>query len=342
MLGQKKLDNEGLATLIFIAFVPLVIINALCLFYLFSDDFTMSPPLGWAASAAAAAVVIVALMQAPMLGKGSMKIYAISETGPRCILLAIVALLWSLSQLNLYSAMLAFALSFVCVIPICACSFGRPFSSRADLSLLPQMVAKGIVYALAAGAIMLQGRIGLLVLNNHLDTTAVGNFFAAQRASEIFLEIAGVAGLALFSKGVRDTDRRQSLFAAMRLSFILFAVFAIVGLIAMNFSGAITATILGNQYVEAGAALKVLLIGLGPASAVRVLNNVVGSLGAPWISLCVIAVSVLMNFLCCLLWVPAHGVTGAAWALVAGQTFAALLYAAVCYLMLSRLERFPD
>lgn len=330
MIGQKKLTDGEVAGTFFSVWPLLVVISGLGLWLFGGLDQTSDPWIVVAIIVALAGVLALTLAQGVFLGRGQTKLFAIADTGPRVLLTLLTVAVWLLGWLNADTAFWIFAVSFVGFAPYTIYLMLKGVQTiRPAYGKLPEMVRYGILYAISAAVILLQGRVGLFFLAQTSSTEDAGQFFAAQRASEIFLELATAAGLVLFSETARSTDKNVTIRNALKTASILFGLFLVGGLIAVNFTPLLVRVLLGTQYANAASVLSILLLGLGPAAAVRILNSMIAGMGRPYISALVVICGIAVNVLACVLLVPVRGIEGAAIALVLGQTSAALIYFAI-------------
>lgn len=287
--------------------------------------------LGIAILASVAAVLFLNLIQGIFLGRGEIKAFALADAGPRVLQSALCAALWLAGMLTINTALWSFMAGFALLIPIVLWMAAKPAKGfGVDLGQAPGMVRYGLLFAVSMFLILLQGRIGVFFLSGAKGAVEAGQFFAAQRANEIFLELASAIGLVLFSETSRSKSPDESLRAALKTATGLFALFLVVGLAAASVAPFLVKVLLGPQYSEAASVLRILAIGLAPAAAVRVLNSVVAGVGRPYVSAGMVLAGIGLNAALCALLVPAYGADGAAVGLVAGQAGAALGYVVFC------------
>lgn len=279
-------------------------------------------------------VLLISLMQGVFLGRGQTSLFAAADAGPRLLQAAFVLVLWAIGQLTFVSAMITFALGYLIFVPwILWKTFQNAQLGLPKLGDLSRMIRVGLVYAISLFLIALQGRIGLFFLNSSSANESVGNFFAAQRATEIFLDVATAAAIVLFSETARATDARSSYINATKTAVGIFLMFLIVGLVLAALAPFVVHIVLGKAYAGATLPLAILGLGLAPAAATRVMNSVLSGIGKPWLSGSITGFGVALNALTCIFTVPLWGAAGASISLVLGQTIAFLGYVLVSYYM---------
>lgn len=281
---------------------------------------------------ATASILLIALAQGVFLGRGQTTLFAFADSVPRLAVAVLTVAAWLLSALTLELAIVLFAASFALYVgPAVALMFRGTEDRRPAPRALPLLVRRGLLYAVSVALVMLQGRIGLFFLASADTHAAAGQFFAAQRATEMFLEVATAFGLVMFSDAARSADPARAIRTAVRTATGLFLLFLAAGLVTLPVAPWLIGTLLGAEYADAAPLFRILLFGLGFAAATRIMNNVVAGLGHPWMSAGVAALAVAANFLICAWLVPRQGATGAAVALVVGQAIAAATYFGIAF-----------
>jgi len=280
---------------------------------------------------ATATILLLTLLQGVFLGRGQIAYYSTSDAGPRVAQSIFVALLWLTGTLTLASAVWSFTAGFLLLTPLLLWVALK--NVRVPLGAVrqaPDMIRHGFLFALSVFLVTLQGRVGVFFLHGAHGATDAGQFFAAQRANEIFLELASAVGLVLFSDTARSSNSRQTLIEALRTATSMFVVFLVIGLVAAFLAPSLVKILLGPKYLPATDALRILAIGLAPAAAVRILNSVIAGLGKPYLSAAIVLGALVFNAGMCAWLAPSLGPKGAAISLVVAQFIAALTYWFIC------------
>jgi O-antigen/teichoic acid export membrane protein len=182
---------------------------------------------------------------------------------------------------------------------------------------------------------------GLLVayLVNTLSSLAdAGRYFGIVKLCEIFSEIAVAVGTTLFSQGVRESTKSEELASA--LSMIRFSVFlficisAVLGLAA----GPVVHLLLGEDFLPATGALRILMIGAPFGALMRMLQMYLAANGQPLAGTMILGPSMIVQGLLCWLWIPEYGLIGAAAATSAIQIAGAI---GICILFCRRFQASP-
>jgi O-antigen/teichoic acid export membrane protein len=280
--------------------------------------------------AASSSLLLIALLQGVLLGRGKLGWYGLSDTLPSIVLAALLASVILLGRplealaLPLYAV--SFALAAFIVLPAALSNIGI---IEIDWSFLGRLVASGAPFAFSMFFIFLCGRTSLFALERLADHSAVGRFFAAQRFTEISLEVATAASLVLFSKGVRSAGGKEAVQQGVAQASVLFWIFAAISVPMVVFTPLVLPMLLGREYEAATPIAQVLSLGLAFAATTRTLNGVVSAAGRAWYAGGVAMGGVLLNVLISFLIIPRMGAVGAAIAMVIAQVAMCVAYGVV-------------
>lgn len=254
------------------------------------------PGLQAALALAAAGVLFTVLVQGVFLGRGEIRSFSLADAGPRVLQSTFIAVLWLTGLLTVATAVWSFALGFLLLVPVVAWLALKGASPlRLQLDEAPGMIRHGLVFAASMFLIALQGRVGVFWLSAVDGPEAAGQFFAAQRATEIVLELATAVGLVLFSEATRAGSLKDNMAAALKTALTLSGMFLIIGAAVALAAPFVVPLVLGEAYTEAVPIVRILALGLAPAAFVKIMNGVVAGSGRPAMSAAVIGGSVGAN-----------------------------------------------
>lgn len=275
--------------------------------------------------------MLVMILQGIFLGRGEIRAFSTIETLPRVLLAVFACGLAILAAVSFSFALWAQALSYAVVVPL-ALFFSLRSTTGLSLGLrkLPSMIRYGIGFAINLFLISLCSRISLFVIERFWGANEAGQFFAAVRVNEIFLEAATTFGLVLFSDSARsgedDTIPRRN----ARIACWTFWAFVVGGCLVFFLAPHLIVLLIGSQYLAAGDALRYLALSLGPAAASKVVYPTLAGQGRPWFGTPVIILSLAVNVGLAFLLVPKFGAAGGAMALAVGQYVLYAGYAVSC------------
>jgi O-antigen/teichoic acid export membrane protein len=276
-------------------------------------------------TAGVAASLLVILMQGVNLGRGDIRAFAMSETLPRVLLMLLTIAIAVTTGVTLQGALWAYSGGFLIALPVVMyMALKGAGRLRVNLRQLGRSLRFGIIFAVNLLLITLCARLSMFVIEHYMGAAAAGEFYAAIRVTEIFLEAATSVGMVLFSNAARQDSGVSVLRRNARISCWMFWTFMLLGAFVAVGASEIIDILAGSNYRAATPVLQILALSLAPSAASKVIYPTLSGTGHPHFGSPVIIASLLLNAgLACAL-VPAMGVTGGALALVAGQY---LLYA---------------
>lgn len=323
-LGSRRLEHEQAGgTLLFL--LPVLVVVAAGVVWI-----VIGPQLSSVASGIAVAVVLVAIagsmavmiFQGILLGLGRTTAFSISDSLYPLMLLACVALLYAIAgSVEFLPVILCVAGAQLVagVVTIAAALVGSDRPQVVPFRTVRQLVAHGLAYSLNLFLITLSVRVSLYFIEYLMPADAVGQFFAGQRLGDLLVEAATAVGLVLFSDGVRSSDPAATLRRNARIAAGVFWTFMAAGIGISFLAGPITTVLLTGQYEAAGQVLAITAWSIGPAAATKIIYPSIAAMGRPLAGSPAIIASIAANVALCSLLIPAHGLAGAAVALVVSQ-----------------------
>ncbi|WP_460359412.1 oligosaccharide flippase family protein, partial [Mycobacterium sp. ZZG] len=206
-IGQNRRTPAEAAGTALVLWLPLTAVSATCvwIFYGRGIPTLAAQQAGGVIFAAVAGSLLIVLMQGIFLGRGEIRIFALSETTPGVVLSAFTIALALVSSVTLSTALWAYSASFLVAAPImvrlAVKGVGR---LRINFRKLGRSVAFGIVYAVNLVLTTISARLSMFVIEHYIGPAPAGQFFAAIRLNEMILEAATVAGVVLFSNAARQ------------------------------------------------------------------------------------------------------------------------------------------
>jgi len=329
-IGQQRLTPGQAAGTSLVLWPVLSLVSAAIIFVIYGERIE-----GLAPNLAAliiflgvAGAILLSLFQGIFLGKGAIWAFSLSEALPRVLFVIGVVVLALTARVTLVNALWLQVGTFVVALPAIA-FFALWGSGKLGTVLrrLRPMLNYGLIFAFNLFLVTLSSRLSLLVIESSLGASAAGQFFAAVRVHEIFLEVASALGMVLFANAVRSNDQASAINRGVRAASLLFWFFMVIAVVVILLAPLILTLLLGDSYADAAPVLQILALGLAPTAAAKMLYPSIAGAGHPYFGTPVIFVSLVMNGALALLLVPAVGVAGGAIALVIGQYVLLLGYA---------------
>nr|WP_313777346.1 oligosaccharide flippase family protein [Mycobacterium sp.] len=278
-----------------------------------------------------AALLLVFLMQGVSLGRGDIGAYSTSEAVPRVASMILAIVLALTAGVTLQSALWAQSAGFVLAAPAVSWLARRGAGRlRINLRGLGDTFRFGMTFAINLLLITLCSRLSMFVIEHYRGAAAAGEFFAAARVNEIFLEAATAVGLVLFSNAARQDNSLSVLNRNARIGCWMFWLFmAFSGVVALAAPSLMT-LLAGSEYAAAGPALQILALSLAPTAATKVIYPSLSGSGHPHFGTPAIVIGLAVTTGLAIALVPSMGVNGGALALVLGQYVLFAGYVVTC------------
>lgn len=332
-IGQDRLTaGQALGTAL--SLTPIMVATGTgVLMLIYGDDIhDLLGGLGfWIIVLALFGAMLLMMVQGIALGHGDINAFAWGEAIPRLVLLVGVVIFGLVGLLTLSNSLWVQAATYLAPLPLLV-YLGLKHGSRIGLAfrrLLP-MIRFGVVVAFNMFMVLLCTRVSMFALERLIDADASGQFFAAIRVTEIFLDIATAVGLVLFSHTARSKDMKVAVSEAMAIAGWLFWLFLLLAVPIIFLAPMLLTLVVGNEYAEAVPALQILALSLAPWASHKMLYPALAGSGHPASGTPVLISGLALNIALALWLIPTMGINGGAFAFVGGQTALMIGYAIVC------------
>ncbi|MBA8816797.1 O-antigen/teichoic acid export membrane protein [Microbacterium halimionae] len=275
--------------------------------------------------------ILHTLLQGIFLGRGVIWAFSLSDALPRITLMLGVLAIAFMGVMTLDLALWVQVGSYLITLPVIvvlAVWQTGPLGT-AFRRLLP-MLRYGLIFALNLFLVTLCSRLSMFVIEATSGADSAGQFFAAIRVNEIFLEIATALGMVLFSNAVRSTDSASSIKRGIDIASWLFWLFMLLAVPVSLLAPSVLTLLIGSEYAGAVPALQILAFSLAPTAASRMVYPTLAGSGSPFFGTPVIAMSLMLNGALALILVPQFGIAGGAIAVTVGQYALLVGYAITC------------
>lgn len=164
-------------------------------------------------------------------------------------------------------------------------------------------------------------RIDMWMINIFLNPLAVGFYSIAVGLSEQIWLVSQAAGTVLFPKVSSETnEKRLKEFTPLVCRNIFFITF-LIALILFLLGRWLIVLFYSKTFLESVLPFQILLIGTLGVSGSRILTNDLAGRGKPIINTYLAIVTLILNILLNIMWIPQVGIIGAAWATAVSYTF---------------------
>ncbi len=187
-------------------------------------------------------------------------------------------------------------------------------SLKVNKDYFKEVFSYGIKVHLCGIFHFLHYRINLFLLNIFINPIAVGFYYVAAKLSEAFWFLSNSAGTVLFSKMASETDGKKiKELTPIVCRNVLFITLLIVILFFVIGHWVIT-VFYSKEFLDSVAPFRILLIGTLVISGWEILANDLAARGKPILNTYAIGISVLINIILNIIFIPKWGISGAAWA----------------------------
>lgn len=158
----------------------------------------------------------------------------------------------------------------------------------------------------------LHSRIDLFLINLFLNPFSAGVYFTSVRLVEGVWIFSGSIGTVFFPKAASEKDpQKLKELTPLVCRNVLFLSFLIIGLLFI-LSGWFIVFLYSTEFLGAILPFRILLVGILAICGYGILGSDLGARGKPMLGTYSIGVSVVLNIILNLLWIPKWGISGAA------------------------------
>ena len=323
-LGKRKYPPKevfGNNIILAILVSSLMVLVGLVIIFLFSDSFFLGVNREY---------LILALFLVPLyiffnfishilLGLQKIKKYNIVCLSQSFLFLSLVSALLLGIHWGVKAAILAEILSFV-IIGIVLFFFVKKETGGIVFKLNKNYFKDNLSYGLKGylGGIFyfLHHRVDLLLINFFINPMAVGFYYASARLAEGVWLLSNSTATVLFPRLASERNEKSlKEFTPIVCRNILFITF-IVSIFLLIFGDQIIVLFYSGNFLGSIKPFRILVIGALFVSGCQILNNDLGARGKPILGTYIIGVSVALNIMLNIIWIPKYGIVGAAWATV--------------------------
>lgn len=271
--------------------------------------------------------LLVGNLQGILLGTQNFGQYNFLNLFQTFLLFLLTAIFLFVFHAGIYGALwaniLALLLNCIMITKWVWNNYGKP-SWFLNKSYLKNAFTYGLQAHLSNVLAYLGYRIDMFLVNFFLNPAAVGLYAVGVTLVEQIWMVSQTASTVLFpmvsssgnAKAVKDFTPLISR-TILILNILMAALFFLL-------SKWIILLLYGRAYLPASSTMQALLTGIIALGTSRILANDIAGRGKPMINTYINIVSVLVNVVLNILWIPSFGIVGAAWASTISYTVAML------------------
>ena len=157
-------------------------------------------------------------------------------------------------------------------------------------------------------------RIDMLLINAFSNPLMVGFYSLSAGFAEKIWLVSDAAGTVLFPRISSETDERNlKEFTPLVFRSVLL-ITAVIGILLLAMGHWLIVLFYSEAFVDSIKPFKILLIGTIAISGWRILENDLKGRGRPMANTYITGISLVINVILNVLWIPKFGILGAAWA----------------------------
>jgi O-antigen/teichoic acid export membrane protein len=187
-------------------------------------------------------------------------------------------------------------------------------SFRPDKEIIISLVKLGVGYAVALLIMQLNYKVDILLLQKLSTLDQVGFYSVGVAISDKLWQLPTAMGVVVLSRTANMLDENtlnQSVSRLLRISFVIVLLAAVILWFIIPI---LLPLIFGAKFIPSVAVVRVMLPGILVFVIPRILNSRFAGIGQPKVLIAIFAPALLVNILLNILWIPAYGGIGAAWA----------------------------
>ena len=162
-------------------------------------------------------------------------------------------------------------------------------------------------------------RLDMLLMNVFMDPSAVGYYSVAVGIAERLKLISQSAGMVLFPKIASEDDKHRKEFTPI-VSRNILLITTVAAICIFFLSRWVVLVLYSEAYLKSVRPLQFLLPGIVALSICAILSNDVAGRGRPMLNTYFAAVTLIINLILNILWIPQYGIEGAALASTVSYT----------------------
>lgn len=189
-----------------------------------------------------------------------------------------------------------------------------------------KFIKLGFFYALALFIISLNYRVDIILMERLSTTLEVGIYSTGVGIAELLWSIQAAFAVVNFSYSASSTDNSKKTVSLLKA--VMWGSLIPLGFLYFLSPMAIS-LIYGEEFARSADVVRYLLPGIWVMSIFKILNSDLAGRGQPQTALWTFSLSLVLNIVLNLLWIPKYGALGGSWASSISYTIGALLFGVV-------------
>lgn len=190
----------------------------------------------------------------------------------------------------------------------------RGISFRPSQRYFKDFLSYGSKFNIGSVFLFLYRQINIPIINVFLNPRMVGFYALSMGLSEKIWLISDAVGTTLFPRVSSEKDEEKlKQFTPLVFRNVLLIILVLITFLYIVAYWLIT-LVYSDAFISSVKPFRILIIGIAAFSGWRILENDLKGRGKPMVNTYIIGVSVTLNILLTILFVPRFGIIGAAWA----------------------------
>jgi len=199
------------------------------------------------------------------------------------------------------------------------------FGVAIDVEVLRSLLAKGLVFSLALLVYKLVYRVDMLLVEAFMETADVGIYSQGVGLIELVLRVPSALSAVIFSHSAASTDAEQFRLRMRRIVTRVIPLLAVASLGLCVVAPWLIPFLFGEAFLPSVPVVWVLAPGMVAIGVFQLIVSDFNGRGQPEVGLAAAALTLLVNVLLNLWWIPIYGVVGAGLASTVSYAIAAVL-----------------
>lgn len=171
---------------------------------------------------------------------------------------------------------------------------------------------RGFSFAIVLFIINLNYKVDIMMLDYMVPSSDIGIYSVGVNFAELIWQIPSAVGMVIFSKSTTTVKQMDSVQRATSILRLVMPVMALAAIFIAILAPIVITVLYGNAFSESGNILRIMLPGVVFITISKVLHPELAGRGYPLFSLRVFVVTLILNIVLNLMFIPSFGIYGAA------------------------------
>lgn len=195
---------------------------------------------------------------------------------------------------------------------------------------IPQkLFNRGILFAISLFILQLNYKIDIVFLERMTDSYSVGIYTVGTNLAELIWQLPSAISMVLFAKSANSKTNEEAHNRSAKLLRMTLPLLFVFSVIFALLSSPIVTLLYGEAFSKSAEVINILLPGVLVIVISKILHPDLAARGYPLYALYVFIGPLIINIILNLIWIPIHGIYGAAWASTISYSIGGLAFGVV-------------